>query len=381
MPTVKENLNMKVHNEKSLINLSNSILKHFGVTPFHDTIPEIDEQLKGYKKVVAVLFDGMGQNIVRKHLKEDSFIRSHYVTTINSTYPPTTAAATTAFLTGKYPIETGWLGWAEYFKDYGRNIILFRSIDFNTGELLIKEGEPHIVEKYFPIKYVFDLINEADNNARAFNISRYPVQPDGPKSLLHTGVAKLTKTLRNNDECFIYFYWDSPDIEMHETGINSRETHYQVHKAQRFLKKVFKKNPDTLFICLADHGHINVKYFDICEHDDIYSLLSAPVSLEKRTPFFFVKDGEKEKFAELFNKYYGEYFELLTKEEALKIKLFGEGKPAPGVEDVIGDFIAISKREYGIYASKELVHADIFPGHHAGGTDEERLIDISIFKN
>ena len=57
---------MKVYNENSLVNLSNSILKHFCVETFHNTIPEIDELLKGHKKVVAVLFDGMGQNIVRK---------------------------------------------------------------------------------------------------------------------------------------------------------------------------------------------------------------------------------------------------------------------------------------------------------------------------
>ena len=118
---------MEVYNKNSLVNLSNSILKHFEAESFHESIPEIDNLLKGHKKVVAVLFDGMGQNIVRKHLKENSFIRSNYVTTINSTFPPTTAAATTAFLTGKYPIETGWLAWTEYFKDYDRNIILFKN--------------------------------------------------------------------------------------------------------------------------------------------------------------------------------------------------------------------------------------------------------------
>ena len=68
---------MKVYNEHSLINLSNSILKHFSCETYHDTIPEVDEVLKGHKKVVVVLFDGMGKNIIRKHLKENSFIRSH----------------------------------------------------------------------------------------------------------------------------------------------------------------------------------------------------------------------------------------------------------------------------------------------------------------
>ena len=372
---------MKVYNNNSLVNLSNSILKHFGVEPFHDTISEVDELLKGHKKVVAVLFDGMGQNIVHMHLKENSFIRRHYVTTINSTYPPTTSAATTSFLTGKYPIETGWLAWMEYIKDYDRNVILFRSIDYNTGENLIKDGEPHISDKYFPNKKLFELIEENNKNAKAFNISRYPIQEDGPTRLLTNGVAKLTKILKENDECFVYFYWDSPDREMHENGIESWKVKYQVHKCQKFLEKAFKKNPDTLFIFLADHGHVNTKYFDICEKEDIYSLLSKPLTLEKRTPSFFVKEGKQEEFKSLFNKYYSEHFELLSKQEVIDMKLFGEGTPAPGVYDVFGDFVAISKGGYGMVASKELHHPDLFKGHHAGGTDEERLIDISIFKN
>ena len=144
---------------------------------------------------------------------------------------------------------------------------------------------------------------------------------------------------------------------------------------------MFKQTPDTLFICLADHGHVNVQYFDICEKPDIYSLLSKPLTLEKRTPSFFVKEGKQEEFKKLFNQYYGEYFELLSKQEVIDIKLFGEGEPAPGVYDTFGDFVAISKREYGMIASKELYRKDTFKGHHAGGTDEERLIDISIISN
>ena len=372
---------MKTYNENSLVNLANSILKHFGAETFHDTIPEIDRELKGYKKVVAVLFDGMGRNIVHQHLKEDSFIRSHYVTTINSTFPPTTAAATTAFLTGKYPIETGWLGWNTYFKDFDRNIILFRGVDFNTGEHLNKDGEINIADRYYPTRKLFELIEEANPHAKGIFISRYPVQLDGPKSLLHTGVSKLTKALKENDECFIYFYWDSPDREMHENGIEHWKVHYQVNKAQKFLKKVSKKNKDTLFIFLADHGHINVKYFDICEREDIYSLIDKPLSLEKRTVSFFIKSGKQDEFEKLFNQYYGEYFELISKEDVLKNKVFGEGKPAPGVIDAFGDFIAVATREYGMYASKELHHLDVFKGHHAGGTAEERLIDISLFKS
>ena len=370
---------MKVYNEHSLVNLSNSILKHFSCETYHDTIPEVDEALKGHKKVVVVLFDGMGKNIIHKHLKEKSFIRSHYLTTINSTYPPTTAAATTAFLTGKYPIETGWLAWSTYFKDYDRNIILFRSIDYNTGKSLIKEGEPSIAGRYYPTTKLYELIPNEERGVKAYAISRFPIQPDGPKRLFKDGLSKLKKALSESEECFIYFYWDSPDREMHEHGIDSVFTHYQVKKAQRFLKKAAKQNPDTLFISIADHGHINVIYDDICEHEDLYKLLTKRITLEKRTPSFFVNKENHEEFVSLFNKYYGEHFELLTKEEVLNIKLFGEGEPKEGVIDSFGDFVAISKDTHSIYASKELSHIDNYKGNHAGGTTEEREIDVSIY--
>ena len=368
-----------IKNEKTLVNLSNSILAHFGTKPFHNTIPEIDELLRGHDKVVAVLFDGMGQNIVRKHLKENSYIRRNYATTINSTFPPTTAAATTSFLTGKYPIETGWLGWTEYFKDYDRNIILFNSVDYNSEEKVIKEGETNIADRYFPTKKIFAIIEENNKDVRAFNISRYPIQKDGPKHLMTTGASMLHKVLKENDKCFVYFYWDSPDREMHETGIDSWTTKYQVHKAQRFIKKVTKQNPDTLFILLADHGHINVKFLDICEHKDLYDLLDKPMTLEKRTPSFFVKEGKEQEFEQLFNKYYGEHFELMATKEALKEKVFGDGEAAKGAKEVLGNYIATSIDEYALYASKELPHLSFFKGHHAGGTKEERLIDISVF--
>ncbi len=360
------------------MNISNSILKHFGAGTFHETIPEIDRCLVGHKKVVAVLFDGMGQNIVRKHLKNSSFIRSHYVTTINSTFPPTTSAATISFLTGKYPIENGWLGWNEYFKEFDRNVILFKNTDYNTGEKLPQIDNLNIADKYFPITKIFELIKQANPRANAYGFYRYPIEEDGPK-FLSQGVRQLKEFLSQNEECFAYFYWDSPDREMHAYGINSWRVKAEVHKAQKFLEKVVKQNPDTLFIFLADHGHVNVKYLDICDHPDLYGLLAKKLTLEKRTVGIYVKEGQEKKFEKLFNKYYSEYFELISRDEVLKNRVFGEGTPAPGSLDVFGDYIAVAKREYSLIAKSELHSPDLFPGHHAGGTKEERLIDVSIF--
>ena len=366
---------MKNYNEHNLVTFSNSLLKHFGVMPFHQTEEAVDNALNNHQKVAVILFDGMGQNIIRKHLKYNSFIRQHFLCTINSTFPPTTTAATTAFLTGKYPIETGWMSWAQYFDEYQRNVILFKNIDYNTEEELTPE---RIAKTELPFKTIIELIREKNEDVHTFDIKRYPVDEKGPKTLWDLE-RTINKTLKHEEKCLAYFYFDSPDCEMHQYGIDSFKIHRYVKRINKMMERVCRRNPDTAFMTFADHGHINVKYLDICEHEDLYSLLSRPISFEKRTPNFFIKEGQSELFKELFNKYYGKYYVLMSKEESLKDEVFGEGTINPKAVSFIGNYVATSVSEYCLYASREMKNMDFFKGHHAGNTKEEMLIDISAY--
>ena len=366
---------VKNYNSHNLVIFSNSVLKHFGVKPFHQTEEAVDQVLSNHKKVVLILFDGMGQNIIHLHLKEDSFIRKHYLCTINSTFPPTTTAATTAFLTGKYPIETGWMSWAQYFSKYQRNIILFSNVDYNKEE---KVFPLHIAKTELPIKTILELVKENRPDVSVFDVKRYPINPDGPKKLKDLE-KDINSRIKDVTQCLGYFYFDSPDREMHLNGINSWKIHLYVKRINRMIERLIKKNPDTLFIAFADHGHINVKYLDICEHQDLYELIKLPLSFEKRTPTFFIKEGKNKEFEELFNKYYGQHFVLMSKKEVLESEMFGEGNINKKAIEFIGDYVATSIDEYALYASKEMKKMDYFLGHHAGHTKEEMLIDISAY--
>ena len=368
---------MKVnnYNDHNLVTFSNSLLRHFGVEPFHQTEQIIDEALGNHKKVVVILFDGMGQNIIRKHLKYNSFIRQHYLCTINSTFPPTTTAATTAFLTGKYPIETGWMAWSQFFEKYNRNIVPFTNKDYNTKEKLSPQN---IAFNEMPIRSILELIQEKNPQMHTFNVKRYPIDMDGPKTLGDLR-RKIKKSLKGVKKCLGYFYYDEPDGLMHHYGINNWRVHHKVRQINKTINKICKDNPDTLFITFADHGHINAKYLDICEHEDIYSLLRHPISFEKRTPTFFVEEGKEQEFKDLFNKYYGKHFSLLSKKEALDSCIFGEGHINQKACDFIGDFVATSLDEYGLYASKEFDIPELYKGNHAGNTSEEMLIDVSLY--
>ena len=132
---MKEKLYSKTH---SLVNLSSSILKHYGITPVHQTIPEIDDILasSNKKNICVILFDALGKQVRHALLNEkDSLIR-HEVLDITSVFPPTTVAATNAFLSARYPYENGWLGWKQHFNDLNITIDMFSNTVSWGGEKL-----------------------------------------------------------------------------------------------------------------------------------------------------------------------------------------------------------------------------------------------------
>ena len=70
MKTVMPNYN------ECIVNLSNSIMKYFGLPAYHATLKDLDDVLESRKpkNVVVILCDGMGTNILRRTLGEKSFL-------------------------------------------------------------------------------------------------------------------------------------------------------------------------------------------------------------------------------------------------------------------------------------------------------------------
>lgn len=373
---------MKLNNKRTIVNFSNSLLKHFGAPTWHETIPEIDQGLEGHDKVVVMLFDGLGRYIIDKHLRTRGFLRSHYLTTINATFPPTTVASTNGFLSGKFPIETGWISWSQYFEDYKCDIEVFKNTRSSDGSL-VRDKDNLIIAEKCPYENIFKQIKKANPSVNVFDVFPHKVRPKSDITNFKKARLTINKALKESTKAFVYFYWTLPDGNIHRYGVKSLRVHFVIKKIQRFVKKMVKNNPDTVFLTFADHGLIDVKYLDICDHDDLQNLLYRPLSFEKRVVNFFAKPDKKEQFALLFQKYYGRHFELLDRKTVFQNELFGKGRPHPASYDFIGDFIAISKDEYCLYASNETTPEKFVAhkGHHAGGTKEEMEIDISIFND
>lgn len=356
--------------KQTLTNLGNSILGFFGVQKFHDSLKEADELLKksNKKKVALILLDGMGQIIFEKYKEDIPYLYSHIVSKFKSVFPPTTVAATTALTTGKYPIETSYLGWTQYFKTRNAYIHVFPSID---AVIPNKVHTPPVTLSELQIEKIWDLISQTQNY-KATSISSFSKKLENGEDDFEFFFTNASNLVKTND--FVYIYSTNPDHLLHEFGINDERIRKILIYLENKIIELVNNNPDTLFLLTADHGFANIEEISIFEHSDFIETLSEPIcSIEGRFATFSVKN--KEKFLELAKKYYGKDFIIKSKKELLEEHTFGYGVVNKNSLDIIKDYTLIAKGKYVFYSGEPLG----FKGAHAGVTSGETDIYLLAF--
>lgn len=359
----------------NLVNLSNSILAHFGLSPKHSTLKELDEALNAhnYKNVVLLVMDGMGSDMLKHSLPEESFLRSHIYTDISSVYPPTTTAATTSIYSGLTPKEHGWVGWECYFKDYDTGIVLFRDLDFYkqtpTGT---KVGSD-----FLGYKKLYEQIRET-GLCQAYGVA--VPWGDFPVVAFEDVCAQIVKLSKTPDKKFIMSYWKQPDGAMHHTGCYSNETRDKMIELNEKIADMAKQLEDTILIITADHGQINVgKSIRINEIKELDSCLRLPPQVEPRAAVFYIKQGCCERFVKEFNQHFANEYLLLTSQEYIAQGYLGEGKEHPKLREFLGDYVALAIGDTIIqYKTQDGVEPVNYIGHHAGLSEKEMLVPLII---
>jgi len=362
----------KPNYNKSIVSVSKSILQFYQIGKQRHTIKKLDQVLsKDINHVVFILLDGMGVNILKSHLKENAFLRQHHLQTISSVFPPTTVAATNAILAAKHPIETGYLGWTQYFKDYDRNIVVFLNEDDQTG-LKINSDIMTTLLKYDSI-----LDQIAIQHPEIIVSSLYPSFKQGGSKTFDEHLLKLERIIHQHEQSMTYVYWTEPDHTMHEYGIDHDKVYAIVNILNAQIEGFAKSlKADTILIIIADHGMTNVRALPLHENELLNQMFIRKPSIEPRATTFFIKPGLKLAFKRQFLQDYGNHFHLLTKDELLKLGLFGKGKEHPLFQQFLGDFMAIAKGEYMFQTKQEAP----FKAHHAGLTKIELEVPLIIYK-
>ena len=365
-----------INYDNCITNLTSSVQKYYGLEPNYKTNELIDNLLaeKEYENVIIFVFDAMGNNVIKENTTANSFLRKKMIGEMYSTFPPTTANCTTAYVTGLNPITTGWLGWSTYFKDLDIAVDNFTNYNSLTRELILGKN---IAYDKLPIKHLGNTIEEFSNG----EVKYHQVMPSfikgGCKSLKEFE-HRICKICEQKGKKYIYAYWDQPDACMHSEGINSPNVKKILNQISKTLNHIERKTKNTIGIISADHSQINVTPIALYTYYDVLQCLSAPISCDSRCAFFFVKENKHIEFVKLFNQYFSDYYTLITKNEALENNIFGTGDKNANLDNIVGDYIAIAKDKYYFLT---IPNSHLFQGHHAGGTLNEMIVPLLVIKN
>ena len=371
--------------KRSILSVTSSVAEYFGAKTPYPPLSEVTDALyeKDTRNVVLLLFDGMGENLLKRHLPEDAFLRKHDFGPISTVYPSTTTAATTSLWTGIAPGEHAWLGWSLYFKEIGRQIDTFLGRDSFTGD---RYSPLFPAETYIPFETIYPSVN---GQCETYAFFPFPTNATkGAKNrMTYAGNADLMRRIKDAanrpGKNLICAYHIEPDHTMHDFGVNALQTKTAFERAEDMCKSLSASlGSDTLFIVTADHGLVDVTdNIDISKIPEIMDALVMPPSVEGRAASFFVKPHKRDEFLSEFRSRFGDDFVIFTHEEVLENHLLGLFALHGKTDDFLGDFFVCATGTKSIKfmtpASKDDGN---LVGQHAGLTEEEMLVPVIYFR-
>lgn len=357
---------------QSIAALSSSILNHYDIPCKNQGYPPVDICLNSApRNIVLLLLDGLGKNILERHLPEDSFLRQHQADTLSSVFPPTTTAAATALETGLFPSQSGWLGWSIFWSPLDKNVALYP----NTTEDGQQAAAYHIGESCLRVTQLAQLIREKGDVSACSISEQGDIYAQAPEEVL----AAVCRVCREPGQHFIYAYVNEPDHTLHRSGCSAETVTQWLMQADKMLENLQRTCPDTLFLLTADHGFIDVDPLCLEDYPELEDTLLRKPSIEPRALNLFLKPGREQDFLRLWSEILGNSYALYTREQVLAQQLFGPGPNHPMLENMLGDYLAVANTSLTLFPNPS--YMKFMKATHGGMTPDELTVPLIVWKS
>ncbi len=339
---------------------------------------------------VLVLIDGLGVEQLER-FPGDGFLRTHTRSHIemHSVFLASTAPALTSLYTGEYPAQHGVLSWWLRLPDAEINATILPFIErFSKQSLTELSVDPAAV---FTLP---SLIGRMTHRPLAF-VPRELIgsvystySSDGTEQV---GYAEVTEAFELATErllaatapTFTYLYLPQADSVAHADGCDDQKVLGLFALYDRLLAEFSERLGGSARVSLTgDHGLVDVpdeRIFFLEEDDPISECLACPPSGEPMIPFFHVRESRAGDFANMFRERWNRDFALLSRTEALELRLFGPGSPTEVAAKRMGDFLAVPERPATLRWRSRDGEVDIHRGEHGGLSHAERTVPLFNF--
>jgi predicted AlkP superfamily pyrophosphatase or phosphodiesterase len=366
--------------DNSIVNLSSVVAHRFNVySPYK---PLKINSLNKYKTIIFLIADGLGYEYLKN---TNSFLKAKVARVVTSVFPSSTASAITAIQNAEAPQQHALTGWFVHLKEFGAVSVPLKFSprfgeasyeNFGAKREMIFTGKSitkRMKKMSFTI-YSSDIISKNKLKGRRRTLFY-------KKGNLNEMLKAVKKALACKGEKLIYAYTGIFDSACHHFGCRSPQALRAFQKIEKMIEKL--SSEDALIIVSADHGLIDTedaKVINLNHHENLYSMLSLPLSGDGREVYCYVKASKAAAFEEYVKKYLSHACFIYKSEELVKKGFFGRGIPNKKLFDRIGDYTLICKENYVIIDTLLNQKLKVHKGNHGGLSREEMLVPVIVIE-
>ena len=350
-------------------------------------VSALAESIGAYDHYLFVIIDGMGMNHAGA-LAKIPFFKDREPITLSAVFPSTTAAALTSIATAEWPARHGLIGWFTHLPEYGKTIIPLPFVERDT-ETPLSEYGIYIADIARAQSIIPKFRRDCKSYLRKDIISStYSTWARGYTDATAYGnsnriLRRLAFSLPVREHpSFSYLYVSDVDSLSHKLGHTDPAVERMLTNLGRDLDFLSSRVSGAVrIIVTTDHGLVEVEddlLFIMTQDHPLMEFLEVPPSGEQRSPIFHVRPKLEDRFVEVFDRLFGEYFALMTPEEGVDLGLFGTDGISPEARPRLGTYIGVTPRRAAIeyvYPEKKILG---FKGLHGGLHRDEMVIPLYI---
>ena len=324
------------------------------------------------------LIDGFGLDTLAKYADVmPTMSRMFNHGTIQTAFPSTTATSLATLTTGELPGVHGMLGYTVQVPRSG-------------GRLLnaLKWDERVDPENWQPVETLFQRAAKVGITVTHVAAKRY--ENTGFTRAVFRGaqykganvVADLvseTKQALQKTPSFVYLYVNDLDNAGHSDGVGSDKWIAALSAIDQMVSQLMKEVPKgTRIWVTSDHGMINVEEKIIIGQDNPLLTGVSVIAGEPRARHIYLTEDSpqaRNEVASLWQQYLQEKALVISREEAVSSKLFGETLSADAV-DRMGEVIAIARGGLVLLDADRADKEGAMVGHHGGDSQIESQVGL-----
>ncbi len=354
-------------------------------------------ELEGIKKVVLVVFDGLGYKRLIHHIKNHNgtfaeITEKGSLKPMTTVFPSTTSTALSSVFTGLSPAQHQIIGYHMFSKKYG---LIFNTLDMKpiygySGRVELVSDFAHEIKPLLPIL--------DRKGIKCSVVTKGAIIGSVLSQVTHRGLTPIpyllgsdmwthtAETLKQLGPCLSVVYYSGVDTLAHKYGPYTKETTFELTSIEHGLEDFIDGLPneareETMLVIVADHGlaSINQSVY-LKDTPELMQHLMLPPVGDGRAAYLFCKPDERDEFRRYFEKNLVD-FKLYLIDSLIERGVFGVPKSISQLKEKLGDFAALSNSDRLLdypFFEEDRIHPQL--GAHGGMSVEEMVVPLLSIK-